>query len=128
MPRKKPKTWGDRFRDQVEPKQLVTLAVALCTVLGVRHEAGVRTGQADERVSATASLAVLANERADSLQAQVAWLARRLRRVEARTLGSGKPKPADSLIYGPEEMPAGWKPRRSGDGIVRFLRAITGRG
>ena len=122
--RRKRKTWGDRFREQVEPKQLVTLAVALCTVLGVRHESGVKSGEADQRVTATATLAVLANERADSLEAQLRWLQRRLRRVERRIIEGPGARLADSLFYGPEPMPVGWQPKRPGDGIARFLRAV----
>ena len=107
VPRRK-KRWGDRFREQVEPKQLVTLAVALSTVLGVRHEAGVNAGRADERVTATASLAMVANQRADSIEFRLRGLERHVRALERkRRLAAG-----DSLpLYGPAEAPPGYHRR-----------------
>ena len=100
---KRKKSWRARFREQVEPKQLVTLAVALCTVLGVRHEAGVRVGKADERVTATAGLAMTANERADVLDVRLRALERHVRAIER-----GKPVRDTLPVYGPSPAPEGY--------------------
>lgn len=72
-----------------DAKTLSTLLVALAGLLGTRHEAAVKINSEDDRVTAVASIAVEATERADSLARQVKLLKIEIAVLKARARAVG---------------------------------------
>lgn len=85
----------------LDAKTVSTLIVAAAGLIGTRHEASVKTQTVDDRVTATAQLAVTANEQADTLTKQIAALRAELNALRARArkagikqaLAEGSPEP-----------------------------------
>lgn len=88
------------LRTWLDGKTLSTLIMAAAGLLGTRHEAAVKTAAVDDRVTATAQLAVIANQRADSLTKQVAALKTEIRVLRARARKVGI---KEALAEGPPE-------------------------
>lgn len=104
--------WFDR-------KQIGTIIVAALGLLGARHEAEVKRGVVDDRVTGVAALATTANERADTLTAEVASLKHELRALRQKARHAGV---VAALADGPPEpVAAPQKPSVVG----RLWRVVT---
>jgi len=85
-------------------KSMAALVIAIGSLIGVRHESGVKNAEAVGGSQAAASIAVFTAIRVDSLTAEILMLRGRVRRLERRA----KLSPAE--MVGPE-IPAGWTPQ-----------------